>query len=186
MAAALIVSRFILSPFGSYVSAVVNKNIVFTVFFLLLLAGWSTMLFYRPRYKPRGNSADISKADCTLGILTGGLIGFLSGLLSIGGGILVGPFLILRGFAARDVSGTSSLFVVFSALIGFIGHLGFMGHAHVHIDYPLFVLVVLAALTGGTLGSHLARFKLSAMQIRRVIGTLQYIMAVRIILDLRM
>ncbi len=48
----------------------------------------------------------------------------------------VGPFLLLRGFAAKDVSGTSSFFAVCSAATGFLGHLDFMGYDHVHIDCP--------------------------------------------------
>jgi uncharacterized membrane protein YfcA len=120
MAAALIASMLELSPLGSYVSAVANRDIVFVVFFVLLLAGGSTMLFYRRRYTLRGDSADISKRDYALGVPTEGLIRFLSGHLGIGGGILVGPFLLLRDFAAKDVSGTSSFFVVCSAVTGFL------------------------------------------------------------------
>ena len=186
IAAALIASMLIFSPLGSYVSAVLNKKIVFFVFSLFLVAGGSIVLFYHPRLKSHGDSADNVRGVYTFTVLAGALIGLLSGFLGIGGGILVGPFLILRGFAAKDVSGTSSLFVAFSALTGFLWHLAFRGYAHVHIDYLLFVSVVVAALAGGAVGSHLARFKMSATQIRRVIGTLQYVMAVIILLQLKM
>jgi uncharacterized membrane protein YfcA len=186
MASALIACALVFSPIGSYVSAVVNRNIVFFAFILLLAAGGSIMLFYHPKGEAGSDRAENSKADYMLAILAGGLIGFISGFLGIGGGILVGPFLILRGFMAKDVSGTSSLFVVSSGFIGFLSHLDFMGYAHVRVNYPLFGLVIAGAVIGGVVGSYLARFKLSAVQIRIIIGTLQYIMAVRIILDLKM
>jgi hypothetical protein len=139
------------------------------------------MFFYSPRSRPDSPGPKHSGADYALGVVAGVLVGFLSGLLGIGGGILLGPFLLWRGFHARDLSGTSSFFVAFSALTGFLSHLDFMRYAHAHVDYPLFGLVVMAALGGGAIGSHLARFRLSTVQIRRVIGTLEYLMAIKII-----
>jgi uncharacterized protein len=172
MAAALIAGMLVSSPLGSYVSAVVSKDLVFLVFSLLLVAGGSMMLFYSPRSKPHPPGAAPSRADDALGGTAGVVVGFFSGLLGIGGGILLGPFLLWRAFLARDVSGTSSFFVAFAAMTGFLGHLDFMRYAHAHVDPPLFGWVVVAALGGGMIGSHLARFKLSTLQIRRVIGTL--------------
>ena len=114
-------------------------------------------------------------------LIVGLTAGILSGLLGIGGGILLGPFLLWRGFDAKDISGTSSFFVVFSAFTGFIGHLDFMKEAHVHVNFLLFGLVVMAALAGGTIGSHLARFKLKTIYIRRIIGCLEYLMVFKIL-----
>jgi len=169
------------SPVGSYVSAVVSRNLIFIVFSLLLVVGGSTMFFYSPRSTPRSPGPGHSGADYALGVGAGVFVGFFSGLLGIGGGILLGPFLLWRGFHARDLSGTSSFFVAFSALTGFLSHLDFMRFAHAHVDHPLFGLVVMAALVGGAIGSHLARFKLSSVQIRRVIGALEYLMAIKIV-----
>jgi uncharacterized membrane protein YfcA len=181
MAAALVAGMLLSSPLGSYVSAVVSKDLVFVLFSLLLMAGGSMMLFYTPRSKPGLPGAKHAGADYALGVVAGVGVGFFSGLLGIGGGILLGPFLLWREFHARDVSGTSSFFVAFSALTGFLGHLDFMRYAHAHVDYVLFGSVVVAALGGGVVGSHLARFKLSTVQIRRVIGTLEYLMAAKIL-----
>lgn len=184
LALAMVASMVVFSPLASYVSAIVNRNIVLLVFMLFLVIGGSMMFFYRPGRNTDSTPTDNSRSDYVLAVAAGALIGFISGLLGVGGGILVGPFLIWRGLGGKDISGTSSLVVVFSALIGFLSHLQFMGYAHVHIDYILFALVVVAAIAGGAIGSHLARFKLSAMQIRRVIGTFEYIMAARIMTGL--
>ncbi len=180
MAGAMIISMLIFSPLASYLSAVVNKNIVLLVFSLFLVAGGSMMFFYRPGIATRGEDVNAPKSDYIPGLLAGALIGFLSGLLGVGGGILVGPFLLWRGFAGKDVAGTSSLFVVFSALVGFISHLHFASYAHINVDYLLFGLVVAAGTAGGLIGARLARFKLSPMQIRRIIGIFEYVMAARI------
>ena len=184
IAAAMIVSMLIFSPLSSYISAVVNKNVVLFAFSLFLLAGGSMMFFYHPKrtiLNESNVSQDHANIDYVFAFLAGALIGFLSGLLGVGGGILIGPFLIWRGFNGKDVSGTSSLVVVFSALVGFLSHLDFMSYAHVNVNYLLFGLVVIAGTAGGIIGSHLARFKLTPIQIRRIIGAFEYIMAARII-----
>jgi len=180
-AATLIAGMLVFSPLASYLSAVVNKNFIFLVFCLLLAAGGSMMLFYSPKSKPRGSGPGDAKAHYTLGVTAGSLIGFFSGLLGIGGGILLGPFLLWRGFDAKDISGTSSFFVVFSAFTGFIGHLDFMKEAHAHVNFLIFGLIVMAAIAGGTIGSYLARFKLKTMYIRRIIGSLEYLMVCKIL-----
>jgi uncharacterized membrane protein YfcA len=181
MAAALIAGMLVASPVGSYVSAVVGQNLIYILFSLLLLVGGSMMFFYSPRSRQDSPGARPSGPDYALGVGAGVLVGFFSGLLGIGGGILLGPFLLWRGFHARDLSGTSSFFVASSALTGFLGHLDFMRYAHAHVDYLLFGSVVVAALGGGAIGSHLARFRLSTVQIRRVIGALEYLMAVKML-----
>ena len=180
-AATLIAGMLVFSPLASYLSAVVNKNFIYLVFCLLLAAGGSMMFFGAPKSKPHGSGPEDAKAQhYAFGFAAGSLIGFFSGLLGIGGGILLGPFLLWRGFDARDISGTSSFFVVFSAFTGFIGHLDFMKEAHVHVNFLLFGLVVMAAFAGGTIGSHLARFKLKTIYIRRIIGSLEYLMVLKI------
>jgi len=180
-AAVLIAGMLACSPLASYLSAIVNKKSIFLVFCLLLAAGGSMMLFYSPKSQPHGSGPESAKARYALGFAAGSLIGFFSGLLGIGGGILLGPFLLWRGFDAKDISGTSSFFVIFAAFTGFIGHLEFMKEAHVHVNYLLFGLVVMAALAGGTIGSHLARFKLRTIHIRRIIGGLEYLMVLKIL-----
>ena len=179
-AATLIAGMLVFSPLASYLSAVVNTNFIFLVFCLLLAAGGSMMLFYSPKSKPHGSGPGDVKAHYTLSFTAGSLIGFFSGLLGIGGGILLGPFLLWRGFDAKDISGTSSFFVIFSAFTGFIGHLDFMKEAHAHVNFLLFGLVVMAALAGGTIGSYIARFKLKTIYIRRIIGSLEYLMVFKI------
>lgn len=184
MAAVMTASILVFSPLASYVSAVVNKNIVLSVFSLFLLVGGSMMFLYHPKTSMPKHSDTSVNIDYVFAFLAGIVIGFISGLLGVGGGILIGPFLIWRGLSGKDVAGTSSFVVVFSTLVGFLSHLHFMGYEHIHVNYLLFLLVVIAGTAGGFIGSHLARFKMTPIQIRRVIGTFEYVMAAKIIAGL--
>jgi uncharacterized membrane protein YfcA len=130
MVAALIAGMLTFSPLGSYISAIVNRNLIFILFWVLLVMGGWMMLFYSPRTKPHYPGFVDFKVNYALGVVVGAFIGFFSGLLGIGGGILLGPFLLWRNFDAKDLSGTSAFFVMFSALTGFLCHLDFMRYAH--------------------------------------------------------
>ena len=179
-AIAIIVTVVIFSPLGSYASVVVDKNIVLTVFAVFLVVAGSMMLFYHPP-KP---SEDVEPRRPLWGELSlGGGVGFLSGLLGVGGGGFIGPFLIWMGLDAKDVAGTTAFIVFFSGIVGFLGHLQFY---HGRIDYTLFALTAVSAVCGGVLGSHLSRFKLSSKQIKQILGVVEYVMAAKIFYDLSM
>ena len=77
-------------------------------------------------------------------------VGILSGLLGMGGGILIVPFLI---FACRvptkQSAGTASFVVIFSSLFGVLGHSAFG-----HLDYGLVLPTLIAVAIGGTVGAR--------------------------------
>ena len=179
-AIAIVITVIIFSPLGSYASVVVDKNIVMTVFAVFLLVAGSMMLFYHP---PKPSEGAEPKGPLWSELSLGAGVGFLSGLLGVGGGGFIGPFFIWMGLDAKDVAGTTAFIVFFSGLVGFLGHLEFY---HGRIDYTLFLLTALAAVCGGVLGSHLSRFKLSSKQIKQVLGIVEYVMAAEIFRDLIM
>lgn len=58
-------------------------------------------------------------------LLFGALIGLVSGMLNIGGGIFLSPLLILLAWAnTKEAAAASSLFIVFNSLSGLAGHSG--------------------------------------------------------------
>ncbi len=77
------------------------------------------------------------------------VIGFVSGLIGIGGGIFLSPLMILLGWArVREVSGIAALFILCNSAAGLLGHLS--GMQFVPNYAPL---LAAAALLGGTLGA---------------------------------
>lgn len=96
-------------------------------------------------------------------IFLGAGIGFLSGLIGVGGGIFLSPILILSGWATtRQTLGVSSLFILVNSLAGLAGHLSSLQNIPSEALYlgPI-------ALAGGLLGSYLGskRFSIAGLRI---------------------
>ncbi|MGC8491525.1 MAG: sulfite exporter TauE/SafE family protein [Syntrophobacteraceae bacterium] len=173
----LIVAILIFSPLGVYFSDVVNKNILLIVFAAFLLVAGSMMLFYHPKKKEGAQFKTRPVASSAVG----SVVGFLSGLLGVGGGGFLGPFLVWLGMDGKEVAGTTAFVVMFSSLIGFAGHVGL---EFSRLNYLFLALTAVAALSGGVIGSWLTRFKLTGEQVKQVIGIVQYMVAAKIIFDL--
>jgi uncharacterized membrane protein YfcA len=84
-------------------------------------------------------------------------LGYLAGLVGIGGGIFLAPFLHLtRWDSARAIAATASLFILVNSLFGLAGQLlkGGTGRLGAAIDFGLPLLFAVAI--GGQIGSLLA------------------------------
>ena len=94
-------------------------------------------------------------------------LGYLAGLVGIGGGIFLAPFLHLtRWDGARAIAATASLFILVNSLFGLAGQLlkGGTGRLGAAIDFGLPLLVAVAI--GGQIGSLLALRYLTRRWIR--------------------
>lgn len=121
------------------------------IFLLLLTAGllliWQHKEFedpdtnYRPPFLP-------------LAIIVGAILGFLSGIIGIGGGIFLAPVLhLLRAGSPRQIATTASLFILINSIAGLLGHLQKIGFSAMLLAYwPL----LLAVFIGGQAGNLLS------------------------------
>ena len=111
-------------------------------------------------------------------------IGFVSGLVGIGGGVFLAPLLLLTRWAdSRTVAATASVFILVNSMSGLIGQL-MKTAPSVSVqglqDYwPLF----LAVLIGGQLGSYFASKALPETWIRRLTALLILYVAIRILVQ---
>ena len=94
------------------------------------------------------------------------VIGFVAGLLGIGGGVFIVPLLIyVLGVPTKIAAATSIFIVVFSSFSGFI--------AHISIGRPDWKFILPAALfsfVGAQLGSRIMAEKLKGPTIRKIFG----------------
>jgi uncharacterized membrane protein YfcA len=93
------------------------------------------------------------KVPNIISILIGGTIGFVSGVIGIGGGIFLSPILFLiRAGKAKHIATTASIFILINSIAGITGQITKDSIISEIYDYwPLFLLV----FTGGQLGNFL-------------------------------
>ncbi len=153
----------------------------------LLLLGVSLLiaallLLFEPIFGRSGERIHRSGDNLWFIAIIGAGIGFLSGMVGIGGGIFLAPILLLMNWAdSRRVAATASLFILVNSMAGLAGQImksGFeQGSAALLSYWPLFIGV----LVGGQIGSVLASRKLPEIWIRRLTAVLMLYVSVRIL-----
>ena len=81
----------------------------------------------------------------------GGGIGFLSGIIGVGGGIFLSPIILLKRWATvKSTAATAAVFIFVNSLSGLIG----MGASNqLNIEFSLLAVFVIAIILGGFFGS---------------------------------
>ncbi len=89
------------------------------------------------------------------GILAGLVIGLLSGMIGIGGGVLLSPLILLMRWAPiKTTAGISAAFIFFNSIAGIIGIYS-SGQLDVHPEAGWWIgLVVTGGLAGAIVGSR--------------------------------
>ncbi len=172
----VLITAVILSPLGARLTPYVDKKILLGMFAAFLVFAGFMMLFYKAKQREQAlsRSTEIGAGACV-----GAAAGFLGGMLGVGGGNFILPVLNWMGLDAKVAAGTTAVVVVFSSLSGFLGHATMGG-----LD-PLFIgITALMAALGSIIGSQLMKAKLSSSQLKKIIGVLLWLIAVKMIFDL--
>ncbi len=129
----------------------IDKNLFeILLFFILILAGIFLLIESKSFNK---KEIVIKKIPLILSILIGSIIGFMSGLVGIGGGIFLSPILFLmKAGYPRHIATAASLFILINSIFGVAGQLTKNIVFEEFLNYwPLFACV----LVGGQIGNLL-------------------------------
>lgn len=101
-----------------------------------------------------------------IGSPLGGVLGLLSGLVGIGGGIFLSPILLLmRWVNIKEAAAAASLFILVNSLAGLMGHL-----QKGMVDASLFLPLGVAVLAGGQIGSRLGAYHVPKIRLQQILG----------------
>jgi hypothetical protein len=157
------------APLGAYSSSYINEDIVKLFFALMLFYSATLMLFGKKRAILKVESKFIL-------FLVGVFVGFLSGLLGLGGGNILIPLLTFFGYEPKKVAVAVSFVVPFSALGSF-----FTYASYVSLDWVLLGCVALSAIVGGYIGNYMMYFKLKQEHIKKVMALILYGLALKLL-----
>ena len=120
------------------------------LFLVLAIAGTLLLLNFRS-YDDREQS--YQKIPIPIAILIGGVLGFISGVVGIGGGIFLSPILFLiKAGRPKHIVTAASLFILINSVFGIIGQLT---KNAVLTEIPNYWYLLVAVLIGGLVGNFL-------------------------------
>lgn len=143
----------------------------------LLAAGF--LMLWQPRWR-RGTPAP--PRGRWLEPVAGGALGFLAGMVGIGGGIFLAPLLyLLRWGSERAIAGACAVFILVNSIAGLAGQLGKgsgTGNDVLAAHWMLFPAVLL----GGAIGANFGSKRLDPKHVRIVTAILVLYVAIRLCL----
>lgn len=94
----------------------------------------------------------------------GAILGFMAGIMGIGGGIFLGPVLLLIGLASsKQAAGACSAFVLVNSVVGLTSH-----YLQGRVDFSVLFFLALAVFAGAQVGSFLGTQKFSPLLLQRI------------------
>jgi len=160
----LLITSTLTAPFGAMVTSRINIRVFTSILAVVIFVAALRMLFSK---KTGSEEMDVSPARRIIGGGSIGLvIGFMAGLLGIGGGIFIVPLLIyVLKVPTKTAAATTIFIVVFSSFSGFITHISLAD-----TDWRFILTAAIFSFAGGQLGSRIMAEKLKGRTVRRIFG----------------
>lgn len=140
---------------------------------VLLLVAVSRMFF-----SPKGEYETSKTPVFYLAVLIGAAVGFFSGMIGIGGGIILSPLLLLLHWSnVKETAGISALFIFLNSISGLVG-LYFNQKFEPTSDILLWAGV---GLVGGIVGGYLSSSKLPQDKLKYLLASVLLIASVKLL-----
>lgn len=155
----------------------INQTVFFILLGTALLIAASLMWVSKKIHDPKENKRKMSVFK-NAGY--GGLIGFISGMVGIGGGIFLAPLLHLSHWdRPKRIAATASFFILVNSVAGFLGQ---SSNPDFSIDWNLTVLLVLSVFIGGQIGTRMSLAFFNATQLKKATAVLIAFIGIKILL----
>ena len=142
---------------------VINKEIFEILLFLVLSVAGILLLINNKSYVEK--NITIKKLNSIFSVLVGSVIGLISGIVGIGGGIFLSPILfLLKADKPKIIVTTASLFILLNSISGILGQLTKQTVLSEITSYwPLFFCVFLGGLVGNYLNLKIFKSRILAI-----------------------
>ena len=130
------------------------------------------------------NTENLSKQSILMNGTIGAIIGFVSGMIGIGGGIFLAPVLhITRWDQAKKIAAMSSFFILVNSIAGLWGqYQSFNAKIGVKFDLTIVLLLMFTVFFGGQIGSRWSNDKLSPVTIKRITAVLIFVVGIKLLI----
>tara|TARA_B100001564_G_C20628987_1_gene666121 strand:+ start:283 stop:1029 length:747 start_codon:yes stop_codon:yes gene_type:complete len=129
----------------------IDKKIFEILLFIVLSIAGSLLLIKNKSYEDR--NLIVKKISISVSILIGSILGLISGIVGIGGGIFLSPILfLLKADKPKNIVTTASLFILINSIFGILGQ---STKENVLNEILIYLPLFLAVLIGGLFGNYL-------------------------------
>lgn len=137
------------------------------IYFALLYVTLSYVAFRMLFFKDDGKKPSKLPLSQALALISGGIIGLLSGILGIGGGIFLSPLILIAGWGTpKQAAASAAAFILINSISSVLGRI--VGGNMILGVLGLSLLPI--GLVGAVGGSYLGARYLSGSGLRRLLG----------------
>tara|TARA_R110001592_G_scaffold17132_3_gene72559 strand:- start:625 stop:1389 length:765 start_codon:yes stop_codon:yes gene_type:complete len=121
-----------------------------------------------------------TKTNSTKNVAFGGFIGFISGMVGIGGGIFLAPLLHLTNWdTPKKIAATASLFILVNSIAGLVGQ---YSNPDFSIEWNLTSILLITVLIGGQIGIRISNNCFTPIQLKKATAILIAFVGIRILM----
>ena len=151
----------------------VNPSVYNIVLGIFLLFACGRILFV-----PRAVVENPNRPVVWLALIIGALLGFFSGMIGIGGGIILSPLLILLHWAnMKETAAASAFFILLNSISGLTA----LNISGLHFDNRMWLWIITGVI-GGIAGSYSGSFRIKAGLLKYPLALVLLIASVKLFL----
>ena len=155
----------------------INQTIFFILLGNILLIAAITMWFSKNIISKKNNN---TKLNITKNASYGSSIGFISGMVGIGGGIFLAPLLHLINWdSPKKIAATASFFILVNSIAGLLGQ---YLNPDFTVNWNLTSVLIITVFIGGQIGSRMSNKFLTPIQLKRATAILIAFVSIRILI----
>ncbi|KQS91800.1 sulfite exporter TauE/SafE family protein [Chryseobacterium sp. Leaf394] len=151
----------------------VEENIYKRILGILLLFPVIRFFFFK-----NVDDSELKPHNTTIAVVTGGIVGLISGMIGIGGGIILSPILLLLHWTNQKQTAAISAAFIFVNSVAGLGGMVTQGISFTG-DMMMYIIV---AFTGGLLGAYLGSKKFNQNVLKYVLATVLLMASYKLLL----